>query len=62
MRTFVKIKQMISQHKDLWKKIEEMEKKYDGQFKVVFTALRELLEKPKEPEKKKLPIGFHPAR
>jgi len=53
---------MISQHKDLWKKIEEMEKKYDGQFKVVFTALRELLEKPKEPEKKKLPIGFHPAR
>lgn len=40
MRTFVKIKQMISQHKDLWKKIEEMEKKYDGQFKVVFTALR----------------------
>ena len=62
MRTFVKIKQMIFEHKEVWKKIEDMEKKYDGQFKVVFTALRQLLQTPKEPEKKKLPIGFHLAK
>jgi hypothetical protein len=34
-----------------------MEKKYDGQFKVVFDALKKLLEPP--PEKEKRTIGFH---
>ena len=57
MRTFARIKEMISHHKNLHKKIEAMEKKYDSQFKVVFDAIRELLELPKQKFKK--PIGFH---
>ena len=36
MRAFVKLREMLITHKDLARKIEEMEKKYDSQFKVVF--------------------------
>ena len=57
MRVFVKIKEMFTTHKDLRCKIEDMEKKYDGQFRIVFDAIRQLLEPP--PEKVKRRIGFH---
>ena len=57
MRTFSKLRQMLETHKELKKKIEEMERKYDGQFKVVFDALRELLAPPIKPKPQ---IGFHP--
>ena len=56
MRTFTKLKEMIATHKDLQKKIEDMEKKYDHQFKVVFDALKKLLEP--TPVKEKRIIGF----
>ena len=55
MRTFVKLREMLSTHKDLARKLADMEKKYDTQFKVVFDAIRQLM-KPDEPKKK--PIGF----
>lgn len=61
MRTFVKLREMLETHKDLKKKIEEMEKKYDGNFKIVFDALRGLLAPPTPPlslPKPKGPIGF----
>lgn len=57
MRAFTKIREMLQTHKELWRKIEEMEKKYDQQFRVVFRALKELLE---PPAKLKSKIGFHP--
>lgn len=57
MRTFARMKELISHHKNLQKKIDEMEKKYDSQFKAVFDAIREILEPPKTKLKK--PIGFH---
>lgn len=56
MRTFTKIRQMLETHKELRQKIEELEKKYDHQFKIVFDALRELLEVPAKPKRR---IGFH---
>ena len=56
MRTFTKLRGMLAGHKELKRKIEEMEKKYDRQFRVVFDAIKKLLE---PPEKKKNPIGFH---
>lgn len=62
MRAFIKLRRMISAHKEMRRKIEEMEKRYDKQFKVVFTALKELLDQPKEPQKPKPKIGFHPNR
>jgi len=43
MRAFVKLREMLSSHKDLALKLAEMEKKYDSQFKVVFDAIRELM-------------------
>ncbi|MFA5098279.1 MAG: ORF6N domain-containing protein [Candidatus Margulisiibacteriota bacterium] len=55
MRTFTKLRAMLSGYKELREKIEEMEKKYDGQFKIVFEALKEMLY---EKEKPKAKIGF----
>ncbi len=57
MRTFAKLREIISQHKDLAKRLDELEKKYDAQFKVVFDAIRQLMAPPgPEPPKKR--IGF----
>jgi hypothetical protein len=55
MRTFTKIREMITTHKELKQKIEEMEKKYDYQFKVVFDAIKQLIEPPQKPRRR---IGF----
>ncbi len=54
IRTFVKMRELAMAHKDLWLKIDEMEKKYDKQFHVVFKAVKLLLDKPKDdPENRK---------
>ena len=58
MRVFSKIRHMLETHTKLKKKIEEMERRYDGQFRIVFDALRELLAPPAT--KPKGPIGFQP--
>lgn len=55
MRTFVRLRQMLASNAHLARKFEEMEQKYDKQFKVVFDALRELMTPP-EPKKRR--IGF----
>ncbi len=57
MRAFVRLRQMLLSHVDLARKVEALEKKYDSQFKVVFDALRQLMQPPEE--KPKRPIGFH---
>ncbi len=57
MITFTKIRELLATHKDLQRKIENMESKYDEQFKIVFEAIRQLLEPPL-PEKPKGRIGF----
>jgi len=46
---------MIATHKDLARKLEALERRYDAQFKVVFDAIRELMA---PPESKKRKIGF----
>lgn len=56
MRAFTKLRRMLETRKDLREKIEAMERKYDHQFKMVFDALRELLEPPVKPRQR---IGFH---
>jgi len=55
MRAFVKLREMIASHEELAKRLDEMENKYDSQFKVVFDAIRALITKP---ESKKRKIGF----
>jgi len=55
VRAFVKLREMLTAHKDLARKLDKMEKKYDSQFKVVFDAIRQLMA-PSEPKSRK--IGF----
>jgi hypothetical protein len=55
VRVFVKLREMIASHKDLAGRLDEMERKYDSQFKVVFDAIRALIAEPEPKEKK---IGF----
>ena len=55
MRVFVKLREMIASSKDLSRRLDDLEKKYDIQFKVVFDAIRQLMT---PPVPKKKPIGF----
>jgi hypothetical protein len=55
MRTFVRLREMISSNKALARRLSDLEKKYDGQFRVVFEAIRELMA---EPTPKSRRIGF----
>ena len=56
MRAFVQLRTLLSSHTDLAHKLEEMEKKYDQQFRVVFDAIRQLMTPSDRPRKQ---IGFH---
>ena len=62
MRTFVRLKKLLASHAELAKKLDSLEKKYDHQFKIVFDAIRQMLNPPKPivPLKPKGPIGFQP--
>ena len=42
VRAFVKLREILATHKDLARKLNEMEREYDAQFKVVFDAIRQL--------------------
>ena len=55
MRAFVKLRNMISTHKDLARKLEELERKYDGQFRIVFSAIRQLIKVEDKPKRR---IGY----
>lgn len=55
MRTFSKIREYLNTHKELKEKIEALETKYDSQFKVVFEAIKQLINPPLPPKKQ---IGF----
>lgn len=57
MRAFVKLREMISSNKELSRRLGDLEKKYDKQFKLVFDAIRQLMT---PPETKKRKIGFGP--
>jgi len=59
VRAFVKLREVLASHRDLARRLDEMENKYDAQFKVVFDAIRELM---KPPEKPRHGIGFRSAR
>ena len=58
MRAFVRVREILETHKDLARRLEELERKYnahDHQFQAVFDSIRELM---KTPEKPKRRIGF----
>jgi hypothetical protein len=55
VRTFVRLRRLLATHADLSRKLEELEKRYDSHFKVVFEAIRQLMKPPEEPKRR---IGF----
>jgi hypothetical protein len=58
VRAFVRLCRILSSHKDLARKLEELERKvgaHDQQIQAVFQAIRQLMA-PQEPKKRK--IGF----
>jgi hypothetical protein len=55
MRAFVKLRQLLATNAGLARKLADLEKKYDAQFRVVFDAIRELMRPPEKPRRK---IGF----
>lgn len=60
MRAFVRLREILTSNKDLARKITEMEKKYDKQFKIVFQVLEQLMEPATSPKKR--PIGFRDGK
>ena len=58
MRAFVKLREILASHRDLARRLDEMESRYDKNFKAVFDAIRELMRPPEKPRAK---IGFRPA-
>ena len=51
VRAFVRLREMIALHKDMVRRLDDLEKRYDAQFKTVFNAIRALMnekEMPKE--------------
>jgi hypothetical protein len=55
MRAFAQLRRMLASHDNLARRVDEMEKKYDGQLQVVFEAIKQLMLPAEEPKKK---IGF----
>jgi hypothetical protein len=49
MRAFVRLREVLATHKYLTRELEEMEKKYDSKFRVIFDAIRKLMAKPSDP-------------
>jgi len=55
MRAFVRLRQLLATHKDLARKLDELEKRYDKHFAVVFMAIRKLMARAEPPRRR---IGF----
>jgi hypothetical protein len=55
MRAFIRLRQILASNAELARKLDELEKKYDAQFKEVFEAIRQLMT---PPEPKRRPLGF----
>ncbi|GMR23663.1 MAG: hypothetical protein BMS9Abin37_2113 [Acidobacteriota bacterium] len=55
MRAFVRLRRLMLDHDELAQKINSMERKYDAQFKVVFDAIRELMQPARSSKRR---IGF----
>lgn len=47
MRAFVRMRKLLASHEDLKRKLENLDKKYDAQFRIIFQAIKELMAPPK---------------
>jgi ORF6N domain len=56
VRAFIRLRQLLATNTNLSHRLDDLERKYDGQFRVVFNAIRQLM---MPPEPKRRSIGFH---
>lgn len=57
MRAFVRVRTLLDQHAELSRRIDELEKRYDGNFEALYRAIKRLMAEPAEPPRPR--IGFH---
>ena len=57
MRAFVRVRALLDQHKELSRRIDELEKRYDGNFEALYRAIKRLAGEPAEAPRPR--IGFH---
>ncbi len=69
MRVFTKLREVMATHKDLARKIEDLERKFQEKFKehdkkiiLVFNAIKDLLADKEEAVKNRGPLGFIPNK
>jgi hypothetical protein len=69
MRVFTNLREMMATHKDLARKIEDLESKFHEKFQehdqkiiLIFNAIKELLADKEEAAKKRGPLGFIPPK
>lgn len=55
MRTFTQLRELVASHDKLRARIEEMEQRFDKQFKIVFEAISELFNEKEQPARQ---VGF----
>lgn len=58
MRAFVRVRALLDQHAELSRRIDELEKRYDGNFEALYRAIKRLMAEPAE-EPPRPRIGFH---
>lgn len=58
IRTFVKLRGMFAEHADLKRKLNQLEKKYDDNFRMVFDAIHQLMDEPGAKQYSRRKIGF----
>lgn len=57
MRTFVRIRQLMVAHSELARKLDALEKRHDAQFKLVFDAIREIMNPIQPPKRRRIGFG-----
>jgi hypothetical protein len=62
MRAFVRLRHLLSSNAELALRLEKLERKYDGHFKIVFDAIRELMKPPPLPPKRRIGFDLGPAK
>jgi hypothetical protein len=62
MRAFVRRRAMLATHSNLARRLNELQQKYDEQFRVVFEAIRELMAPEPVPQSRRIGFASEPTR
>jgi hypothetical protein len=57
MRAFVRLRSLIESHGELAEKLNQLERRYDQQFEIVFDAIREIMTPAQPPKKRRIGFG-----